>query len=89
LVEVRARVCAMRAETRLRSAVRSIDTVAAGRHDHGVTLILDTLDGWRLSVGWPAPRRCRYRLGLLLYAVGLRQLAVRVAGVPTQNGPGR
>ncbi|MFO0293293.1 MAG: hypothetical protein ACK51F_08135 [Rhodospirillales bacterium] len=54
-----------------------------------MTLILDTLDGWRLSVGWPAPRRCRYRLGLLLYAVGLRQLAVRVAGVPTQNGPGR
>ena len=47
-----------------------------------MTIIRDTLDGWQLSARWPASRRRRYRLGLLLYAVGLRRLAVRVAGMP-------
>jgi len=38
-------------------------------------MILDTLDGWLLSSGWPAPRRRRYRAGLVLYAIGLRRVA--------------
>ncbi|MCX7229350.1 MAG: hypothetical protein NTW15_10110 [Burkholderiales bacterium] len=52
-------------------------------------LLRDCLDGWQISAGWPAPQRRRYRLGLVLYAVGLLRLAVRVAGVRTGNGPGR
>jgi hypothetical protein len=51
--------------------------------------IRDTFDGWAMSAGWPVRRRQRYRLGLLLYAVGLRKLAARVARVPTRNCPGR
>jgi hypothetical protein len=46
-------------------------------------LIHDTIAGWVISAGWLAGRRRRFRLGLVLYAVGLRQLAVRVAGVPS------
>jgi hypothetical protein len=45
--------------------------------------IRDTIAGWIISARWPATRRRRFRLGLVLFAVGLRQLAVRVAGVPT------
>lgn len=48
-------------------------------------LVTKTLDGWRMAAGWPASRRRRFRLGLVLYAVGLRQLAVRVAGVATST----
>ncbi len=48
-----------------------------------VTIIRDTRDGWIMSARWPARRRRRFRLGLLLYLVGLRRLAVRVSGVPT------
>lgn len=47
-----------------------------------VTIIRDTLDGWAMSARWPARRRLRFRLGLLLYAVGLRRLAVRVSQMP-------
>jgi hypothetical protein len=46
-----------------------------------MAIMRDTLDSWSLSARWPAPRRRRYRLGLLLYAVGLRRLAVRIAGI--------
>lgn len=46
-----------------------------------MTMIRDTLAGWQLCTAWPAPRRRRYRLGLLLHAIGLRLLAARVAGV--------
>jgi hypothetical protein len=45
-----------------------------------VNLIADTIAGWVMSADWPVRRRRRFRLGLLLYAAGLRRLAVRVAG---------
>jgi hypothetical protein len=46
-----------------------------------MTVIRDTAAGWAMSSAWPPRRRRRFRLGLALYLVGLRQLAVRVAGV--------
>jgi ribose/xylose/arabinose/galactoside ABC-type transport system permease subunit len=48
-----------------------------------MNLLRDTIAGWPMSARWPAWRRRRFRLGLLLYLVGARRLAVRVAGVPT------
>jgi hypothetical protein len=48
-------------------------------------IVRDTLDGWIMSARWPARRRLRFRLGLLLYAIGLRRLAVRVAGDPVRD----
>jgi hypothetical protein len=48
------------------------------------TIVRDTLDGWAISARWPARRRRRFRIGLLLYAVGLRRLASRVAGLPVR-----
>jgi hypothetical protein len=48
-----------------------------------MTIIRDTLDGWTMSARWPARRRRRFRLGLVLYAIGLRRLALRVAGMTT------
>jgi hypothetical protein len=51
----------------------------------GVTIIPDTLAGWIMSARWPARRRRRFRLVLLLYLVGARRLAVRVSGVPTRT----
>jgi hypothetical protein len=51
-------------------------------------LIADTLAGWRMSAQWPARRRLRFRLGLGLYIIGMRRLAVRVSGVPTGNVSG-
>jgi hypothetical protein len=48
-------------------------------------LLDKTVIGWRMAADWPARRRRRFRLGLVLYLVGLRQLAVRVAGVPTES----
>jgi hypothetical protein len=45
-----------------------------------MNLIRDTRDGWIMSADWPARRRRRFRVGLVLYLVGLRQLAVLVAG---------
>jgi hypothetical protein len=65
-----------------RSFVVSTRMVAAGTIS-GMNVIADTIAGWIMSARWPAPRRRRYRLGLVLYALGLRRLAVRVAGVPT------
>jgi len=53
-----------------------------------VNLIADTIAGWRMAAAWPARRRRRFRLGLLVYAVGLRRLAVRVAGVQTGRRQG-
>jgi hypothetical protein len=47
-------------------------------------IITKTVTGWRMAADWPARRRRRFRLGLVLYLVGLRQLAVRVADVPTE-----
>jgi hypothetical protein len=52
-----------------------------------VTIIHDTIDGWIMSARWPAHRRLRFRLALLLYAVELRRLAVRVAGVLNPPAP--
>jgi hypothetical protein len=46
-----------------------------------MTLLRDTLDGWAMAAGWPVRRRWRFRLGLLLFALGLRQLAVQAAGI--------
>jgi hypothetical protein len=40
----------------------------------------DTTAVWRLTSVGPWPRRLRLRLGLLLYLVGARRLAVHVAG---------
>lgn len=48
--------------------------------------IHNALAGWAMSARWPARPRRRFRAGLLLYVIGLRQLAVRVAGLP---GAGR
>ncbi len=48
-------------------------------------MLRDTLDGWIMSTSWPARRRLRFRLGLLLYAGGVRRLAVRVADLPVRN----
>jgi hypothetical protein len=53
--------------------VRSAGTITS------MTIIRDTLDAWHLAARWPAYRRRRYRLGLLLYVLGLRRVAVRVA----------
>jgi hypothetical protein len=50
-----------------------------------VRLIGKTIDGWNMAASWPARRRRRFRLGLVLHLVGLRQLAVRVAGVPAES----
>jgi hypothetical protein len=44
-------------------------------------IIRDTLDGWIMSARWPARRRLRFRLGLLLYLIRARRLALRVSGV--------
>jgi hypothetical protein len=41
----------------------------------------DTVAAWSLSADWPARRRRRFRVALLMYAVGLRRLALRVSGV--------
>lgn len=43
----------------------------------------DTIFIWNITRSWPWRRRLRMRLALVVYAVGLRRLAVRVAGVPT------
>jgi hypothetical protein len=51
--------------------------------DMGV--IADTWADWVMSAQCPARRRRRFRLGLVLFAIGLRRLAVRVAGVPTRS----
>jgi hypothetical protein len=50
------------------------------RHHHPMRA--DVVAGWLMSRDWPAGRRRRFRIGLVLYAAGLRQLAVRVAGLP-------
>ncbi len=56
-------------------------TLAAPTGSIGVVnLIRDTRDGWIMSADWPARRRRRFRIGLALYLVGLRQIAVLVAG---------
>ena len=57
----------------LSTSVRSAGTITS------MTIIRDTLDAWHLAARWPAYRRRRYRLGLLLYVLGLRRVAVRVA----------
>jgi hypothetical protein len=69
--------------------MRPIDAPSRRRHDARMDRLRDTLDGWHPSARWPASRRRRYRLGLLLYMVGLRRFAVRVARMPTQSGSGR
>jgi hypothetical protein len=46
-----------------------------------MNLIADTIAGWIMSARWPARRRRRFRVALLMYAVGLRRLALRVSGV--------
>jgi len=43
--------------------------------------IANTLGGWAMVADLPAPRRRRFRLAFVLYFIGLRRLAVRVAGV--------
>ncbi len=78
-----------RAGTRRAIGHPAIDAPRGRRQDAHVNLLRDTLDGWRLSARWPVPRRRRYRLGLLLYAVGLRRVAVRMTGVRTGSGRGR
>jgi hypothetical protein len=40
----------------------------------------DTIAVWRLSSVGPWHQRLRMRVGLALYVVGLRRLAVRVSG---------
>jgi hypothetical protein len=63
-----------------RPSVQSTAAATAGKIIV-VNVIHDTIAGWIISARWPARRRLRFRLGLVLFAVGLRRLAVRVSGV--------
>jgi hypothetical protein len=45
----------------------------------------NTIMVWNLTRALPWRRRVRWRFALLLYLVGLRRLAVRVAGVQSRQ----
>jgi len=59
-----------------------MDACAAGRHHRGMRhFVANLLCGWQMVADLPAPRRRRFRVGLLLYSVGLRRLGLWVSGV--------